>query len=267
MSHQRLDNLRVDGVVRKKAQQTRDHTVPPVRRSGPYPDGSETWTEWRARLRGRLRLGLEWKAWLEAHPGTSKQDAMATLGVEWGEFYRNLSFTRLPAEAQRLLLDESLDGAYPGENTLHRIARMKDPNEQMALFDKMLKRHETAWAAMQAQPPEEGRGFTGWYRARETLERAMLWEGWLARGECLSLRAIGRRAGVSESTPHRYIGILRGLAPEVRDTVLGLEYGDRRLPTLHLFELSRITDPQEQIRAFDQRHPGLRDEVKRKRAA
>ena len=62
----------MDGVVRKEAIQTRDHAVPPVRRSGPYSDGSETWTEWRVRLRARLRRGLEWKAWPEAHPGTSK---------------------------------------------------------------------------------------------------------------------------------------------------------------------------------------------------
>ena len=257
----------MDGVTRKKAQQTRDHTVPPVRRSGPYPQGSETWTEWRARLRARLRQGLEWKAWLEAHPGVSKQDAMATLGVEWGEFYRNLNFTRLPESAQRSLLDESQDGPFPGENTLHQIARLKDPNEQMARFDTMLKRHETAWAAMQADPPEEGRGFTGWYRARETLERAMLWEGWLARGECLSIRGLARRAGVSCSTPQRYLQILRGLAPEIRETALNLDYGDSRLPTLHLFELCKTPDHAEQLRAFDKRHPGLRDAVRPRRAS
>lgn len=238
-----------------------------MRRSGPYPDGSETWTEWRARLRARLRLGLDWKAWLEAHPGVSKQDAIATLGVEWGEFYRNLSFTRLPAEAQRRLLDETETGPFPGENSLHQIARLKDPNEQMTRFDTMLKRHETAWAAMQADPPQEGRGFTGWYRARATLERAMLWEGWLARGECLTIRGIARRAGVCATTPQRYLQILRGLAPEIRETALNMEYGDTRLPTLHLFELCKIADNAEQIRIFDQRHPGLRRSVARKRAA
>lgn len=256
----------MDGVLRKKARQTRDHTVPPVRRSGPYPDGSETWTEWRARLRARLRLGLEWRAWLEAHPGTSKQDAMAILNVEWGEFYRNLSFTRLPAEAQRQLLDETLDGPFPGENALHQIARMKDPDEQQARFDTMLRRHETAWAALQADPPEHGRGFVGWYRSRETLEQAMRWEGWLARGECLSIRAIARRAGVCCSTPQRYLQILRGLAPEIRDTALRLDYGDRRLPTLRLFELCKIRDLGEQLQRFDERHPGLREEAARQRA-
>lgn len=251
----------MDGVLRKKAEQTRDHTVPPVRRSGPYPEGSETWTDWRARLRGRLQQGLIWKAWLDAHPGATRQDAQEHFVVEWGEFYRNLSFTRLPAVAQEKLLDEAEEGPFPGENSLHRIARLKDPKEQVARFDVMLRRHETAWAAMQAGPPTEGQGFSGWYRSRETLERAMLWEGWLARGEVLTVRGIGRRAGVSCSTPQRYLQILRGLAPEIRELVLRLDYGDRRLPTLHLFELSKIKDLTEQIQAFDARHPGLREEV------
>lgn len=249
--------LPLQGICSPALPPSRVHELPTSRRAGLRSSDPEGWAVWRVELGGRLRQALAWRDWMAAHPDASRQDAMALFQVEWNLFHRGLSLTRLPMVAQAAILDEAATGPIPSEWALHRIARMADPDAQVAAFEAVMRRLN-AQALVAEQPQDEQRRRSARCGARATLEQALVWDGWRKDGKAATYEAIAALAEVSPFKVQRALRLLGGLALPLRQAVLALPEDDRRVTSVQLWDLSQLRDHAAQMRIFDERHPGLR---------